>query len=248
MRLDYSRVWDLITTPVRFANVVAAPATAQIPLHSLAVYSKAVAGVSTLFYKDDAGVEHNLSGTAPTHTLLDASTHSDTVAQTVSRGSLIYGNSTPKWDELVIGAANRLLVSNGTDAAWSQADHGLALTGLGDDDHSAYLLASDATNRATFAANWLDLTDGGSTTLHTHAATGSSSGGHIHGITRLVADGVATVFNLSDFAESVDLVSDDGIDVDDNSYTVSADGGQVTFGYTPVAGNVLHLQYVIAGL
>lgn len=53
------------------------------------------------------------------HNLLDASTHPDTVAQTVTRGSLIYGNSTPKWDELVIGAANRVLASDGTDAAWT---------------------------------------------------------------------------------------------------------------------------------
>src|SRR3990167_8795565 len=45
----------------------------------------------------------------------------DTVAQTVTRGSLIYGNSTPKWDELVVGAANRVLWSNGTDISWSAA-------------------------------------------------------------------------------------------------------------------------------
>jgi hypothetical protein len=44
------------------------------------------------------------------------------------------------------------------------------LTGLDDDDHPAYLLASDATDRATFAASWTDLTDGGETTLHIHDA------------------------------------------------------------------------------
>lgn len=48
-------------------------------------------------------------------------------------------------------------------------DHG-ELSGLGDDDHALYLLASDATNRATFASYWTDLTDGGDTTLHSHAA------------------------------------------------------------------------------
>ncbi len=47
------------------------------------------------------------------------------------------------------------------------SDHGL-LSGLGDDDHSLYLLASDATNRATFASYWTDLTDSGETSLHTH--------------------------------------------------------------------------------
>ena len=52
--------------------------------------------------------------------LLDGSKHTDTVAQTVSRGSLVYGSSTPKWDELVIGAASRVLRSDGTDPSWAQ--------------------------------------------------------------------------------------------------------------------------------
>lgn len=55
-------------------------------------------------------------------------------------------------------------------------DHGLALTGLSDDDHSLYLLASDATSRALFATNWLDLTDGGSSALHTHSGAGIDHG------------------------------------------------------------------------
>lgn len=46
-------------------------------------------------------------------------------------------------------------------------DHG-TLAGLSDDDHSIYLLASAATDRATFASNWTDLTDTGATTLHKH--------------------------------------------------------------------------------
>ncbi len=46
-------------------------------------------------------------------------------------------------------------------------DHG-NMGGLIDDDHEKYLLASDATNRATFASNWADLTDAGDTTLHDH--------------------------------------------------------------------------------
>ncbi len=60
------------------------------------------------------------ASTAAFHTLLDAGFHTDTAADGVTRGSLIYGNSTPKWDELVIGSANRVLRSDGTDAAWSQ--------------------------------------------------------------------------------------------------------------------------------
>ena len=53
-----------------------------------------------------------------TNALLDGVIHNDTVAQGVTRGSLIYGNATPKWDELTIGAANALLGSDGTDVSW----------------------------------------------------------------------------------------------------------------------------------
>ena len=54
-----------------------------------------------------------------------------------------------------------------SSSAQGVTDHG-ALTGLGDDDHTQYLLASDAGSRATFAADWTDLTDAGATTLHKH--------------------------------------------------------------------------------
>lgn len=58
-----------------------------------------------------------------THNLLGSATHPDTVTQTVSRGSLIVGNSTPAWDELIIGGANTVLRSNGTDAGWGTIDN-----------------------------------------------------------------------------------------------------------------------------
>lgn len=53
------------------------------------------------------------------HALLSA-THTDSLASAVSRGSLIIGNSTPAWAELAIGAANRVLRSDGTDISWAQ--------------------------------------------------------------------------------------------------------------------------------
>lgn len=66
------------------------------------------------------GAKVYAGGGGSPHALLDGSTHNDTAAQTVSRGSLIIGNSTPAWTELVIGAANRVLRSNGTDPSWAQ--------------------------------------------------------------------------------------------------------------------------------
>lgn len=66
-----------------------------------------------------------------THAILDGSTHSDSVADAVTRGSLIYGNSTPKWDELGIGAAGAVLSSDGTDASWVVPDRTIVLSALG---------------------------------------------------------------------------------------------------------------------
>lgn len=66
-----------------------------------------------------AGVQPSWAAPSVTNALLDGANHTDTAAQGVTRGSLIYGNSTPAWDELVIGAANTVLTSNGTDVAWS---------------------------------------------------------------------------------------------------------------------------------
>lgn len=64
------------------------------------------------------GLAWTAKNTAITHTLLDGAVHTDTSADTVTRGSLIYGNATPAWDELVIGGANTVLRSDGTDASW----------------------------------------------------------------------------------------------------------------------------------
>jgi len=71
----------------------------------------------------DAGATtlHSHAGGGGSHAILDGSTHTDSVADVVSRGSLIYGNSTPAWDELVVGAANSVPWTDGTDVSWSAA-------------------------------------------------------------------------------------------------------------------------------
>lgn len=58
------------------------------------------------------------------HAILDGSIHSDSVADAVTRGSIIYGNATPKWDELVVGGAGTVLTSDGTDVSWQAAGTG----------------------------------------------------------------------------------------------------------------------------
>lgn len=60
----------------------------------------------------------------PAHNLLSTE-HGDTLAATAARGALIYGNSTPRWARLTLGAAGTVLRSDGTDLAWSADGHNL---------------------------------------------------------------------------------------------------------------------------
>ncbi len=46
--------------------------------------------------------------------------HSDTLASIVSQGSIIIGNVTPAWNELVIGAVDNLLISNATTLVYGK--------------------------------------------------------------------------------------------------------------------------------
>lgn len=70
-------------------------------------------------------------GGGSNHNMLDGSVHPDSVADAVTRGSIIYGNSTPKWDELVLGAAGAVLGSDGTDAAWTVPKRTINLSAQG---------------------------------------------------------------------------------------------------------------------
>ncbi len=87
------------------------------------------------------------AGGGANHAILDGSVHSDSVADGVTRGSIIYGNATPKWDELVLGATDTFLGSDGTDLSYRTAAQVMAsLSGEG---------------AAAFDLNGQDLTNGG---------------------------------------------------------------------------------------
>jgi len=81
------------------------------------------------------------------HNLL-GSWHADTNPASVSRGSLIYGNSTPKWSEVTIGASNSFLLSDGTDGKWDDSATSLFLSndlyvgGIGLDDTGSAVAGS----------------------------------------------------------------------------------------------------------
>ncbi len=90
----------------------------------------------------------DVNAVAGTHKLLSV-THTDAAGEDVTRGSIIYGNSTPLWDELLIGIATTFLKSDGTDIAWDAIDLGTDTTG----DYVASITDGD---------NGIDGGDGGS--------------------------------------------------------------------------------------
>jgi hypothetical protein len=100
------------------------------------------------------GVTSVWTGNAPTpaaHNILDSTVHGDTLTTAVARGSIIIGNSTPKWTALGIGTtAGYVLKTSGTDPYWALLDtNHHSLQGLGDDDHTQYALLAGRTGGQT---------------------------------------------------------------------------------------------------
>jgi len=58
--------WILRTTPIKLKEI-ATPDDIEVPPDTLSLYAKDKAGVSALYYKDDAGVEHDLGAVITDH-------------------------------------------------------------------------------------------------------------------------------------------------------------------------------------
>lgn len=134
----------------------------------------------TTFWRGDGTWATPSGGGGSPHPILDGSTHSDSVAQAVTRGSLIYGNSTPAWDELAItGTADRVLRSDGTDVSWAKVNLTSDVTG---DLPYANLAPATAVSlllgrgSAAGAGDWQEITLGSGLTM-TGTVLSSTGGG-----------------------------------------------------------------------
>jgi hypothetical protein len=218
----------------------------------------------TLTIADDAGDDEvditiAAAGSGP-HTILDATVHTDSAADTVTRGSLIYGNSTPLWDELVIGAAGTFLRSSGSDPSWTSiavgdlpdhaAEHEVGGGDLVDHDALTNFVANEHINHTgvTLTAG-NGLTGGGNiaanrtftmgtpstlTTTTTNAVTATS---HTHNVTT-TADGDTNVSTI--------LQSDasGGLRLDRLGIGVAASGGnRITLVNGGIVGNGVALTF-----
>lgn len=144
--LDIMRT-DLKETMTVVTGLPSSVATGNAPYVTMALDSdltaeRVLTGTATRLSVTDNGANSTVVLDVVSTPLLDANVHSDTVAQGVTRGSLIYGNSTPKWDELVHPAqASRILTTDATDVAWSA----FQFTGLANPSASVILTAVNGT-------------------------------------------------------------------------------------------------------
>lgn len=150
--------------------------------------------------------------------------HSDAVTGAAARGALMYGNATPEWAILPVGAAGRVLYSGGTDFGWATlATAGVApkdaqyltlavnatltnervltpgagLTGADGGAGNTYTLAIGAGDGITVNANDVALTTPGTLTV----ATGNvAAGNHTHAITTSSNPGAAASILATDGA------------------------------------------------
>lgn len=86
--------------------------------NSSASWAKLPIGASDTYLRSDGASPGWDAVVVGAHDLLSG-THSDTVAASVSRGSLVYGSTSASWAELTVGGAATFLRSDGTDPAWT---------------------------------------------------------------------------------------------------------------------------------
>jgi hypothetical protein len=89
-------------------------------------------------------------GAGGPHDLLSA-VHTDTLVGSPLRGSVIVGNSTPKWSALAVGVNHKYLGSDGTDANWVDAVYSVAMTVPGNE---MAIMGSPITTGGTLAVTW----------------------------------------------------------------------------------------------
>jgi hypothetical protein len=130
-----SYAWSLINSPLRFKEVTA-PAAGKIGADTLALYAKDRSGVSGLFYKDDADVEHDLGALTSAAALTRVNDTNVTVTLGGSPTTALLAATS-----LTLGWTGQLSVARGGTgvAALSSLDHG-AFGGQTDDDHTQYAL------------------------------------------------------------------------------------------------------------
>ena len=118
---DIADVSDIAVDANLSANAQNAVTNRHAEAHTVVSHSDTTgtgAELNTLTGGGDADALHGHATLVGTHALLDGDVHTDTAVDAPTQGSIIAANSTPAWDELVIGAAGTVLTSDAADPSW----------------------------------------------------------------------------------------------------------------------------------
>lgn len=91
---------------------------------------------------------------------------------------------------------------------------------------------------------WYDLNSSGTETKLGGIEEGLSTD-HLHEITRTVVGSGETTIYLPDYAETVEIITNDGFFVDPLEYTLSDDGSYITLANAPVANTIFTINYMV---
>jgi hypothetical protein len=150
-------------------------------------------------------------------------------------------------DQITLVAGSNVTITTDADA------EAVTIAASGGSSFGTVAVSGQSDVIADAAPDTLTLAAGAGVTITTDAASdtvtiAASGGGHLHGLQRMLGDGSTTTFNLLDVAEYLEHIGVNGSIADPNTFTLSADGSQITFDSAPTAGQVLAMEYVIAGL
>lgn len=96
-----------------------APGTAMAPfILGTNAQGQLVTGLNAALLDGHTAAEFALAGSIATHGIL-SSAHSDTLVDTLVRGDLLVGNSTPKWSRLAKGSSGQMLKMGADDPGWA---------------------------------------------------------------------------------------------------------------------------------
>lgn len=175
--------------------------TGEITRNTFSVNLKTCSGTDKVSAIDNStgNVTCSTDSTA-SNVLLDGSKHTDTIAQTASRGSLVVATDPgggALWNELVIGASGTYLKSDGTDASWQTVTASGGATTL-----AANVTQTNSPNTDALVFTIPLTANSGNTVTGTLTATSTVSGTAVRGMANVTNlntrgychwEGIATV-------------------------------------------------------
>jgi hypothetical protein len=240
------------------------------------IYVKDKSGTATPYWKDDADTEHEFAGTSivppidadylvktSNATLTAERVVTDTTSITVDwatagqakfQRAALTGDVTASLNDNATTIANNAVTNAKLNdmAAWTVKARNNSGSGDPQDVALADLTEEASPAAGDFLFGFLDTGELRKFDIDnlpsSESSSGGDSGGHLHGMMRVVGDGATATFNLLDYAEYIEHVGVGGSFQDPATFTLAATRDQIIFDAAPSDDAVITIEYVMAGI